>query len=144
MINASTILKGLETLLANGLDSTYVIERSAYVNMDENRTPWVGLYRGPITYDPHTLGRGSNSWRADVQVRVLIQAASLNSAEQAEERLEQYIKEVLDVIMTDKRLNNTVSIIKEIQVDYSYNMSESESLYFQNAEITLTAEVRTQ
>jgi len=147
MINASIITKAVETLLINGLKAKahdYKVSRGKYVNMNPEFAPWVGIYRGSLDYDTATLGYGLNSWKALFEIKIIVQASSIKSGEQAEERLENYIKDVLDVIMVDKTLGGSVSMINSASVEYSYNEVESESLYFQNAEITIGTEVRTQ
>lgn len=143
MINASEKTKALETILNNGLADNYTVERSEYINMDQARTPWVGIYRGTLTYDTATLGRGANNWKAQFDIRLIVQAATYESGEVAEELLEEYIKEVLDLVVADKTFSSTIGMVTGIDINYSYNEVESESLYFQNAEITVTTEVRT-
>lgn len=145
MINAVTITDAVKTLLTNALGSNYTITRGQYINMDYEKTPWVGVYKGDLEYDPETLGRGSNSWKAEFEVRIIVQSSNIsNDHEKAEDELEGYIKEILDAIMDDKTLGGTVLMTTGVRVTYSYNETNSEDIYFQNAEITLTAEVRTQ
>lgn len=145
MINASTITEATQALLVAGLGANYTITRGQYVNMDYEKTPWVGIYRGDLNYDPETLGRGMNSWKAEFTIRILVQSSNMSSDhEKAENELEAYIKEILDVIMADKTIGNTITMITGVSIVYSYNESSSEDIYFQNAEIQLLTEVRTQ
>lgn len=142
MIKASVITKAVYTMLKKGLSDDYTVQRSEYINVDADKCPWVGVYRGEMVYDPRTLGAGVNNWRAEFKVRIVIQAASFKSGEKVEEDLEEYIKAVLDIINADPRLDGTVAMVRGISVNYSFNIEESESLYYQNAEIELTTEVR--
>ena len=143
MINMSVITAAVEVLLNAELNDDYTIERNEYINMDFEKTAWVGIYRGTFKYTPQTLGRGLNAWRANPSIRIIVQASSLDSAEAAEDELEGYIEEVLDAIMTDITLGGTVAMINEINVSYGYNETESETIYSQNAELELITEVRT-
>lgn len=145
MINASTITESVRSLLKKALPDEYKVERGEYINMDPDKTPWVGVYRGPLKYDTATLGRGTNSWKAEFTIRIIVQASNIaGDASKAEDDLEGYIKAVLDIIVADKTLGKSVAMTNEINVNYSYNETESETVYFQNAEIELITEVRTQ
>ncbi len=149
MINFSDITKAVEEILIHGLkqkSADYRVKRSAYINMDHSLTPWVGIYRGTLEYNPATLGSDLNSWKGLLKLRLVVQSSSGsdNGGEQAEERLEEYVQDVLNVMLADKQWGNTVAMVVGISIEYSYNETESESLYFQEAHITLDAEVRTQ
>jgi len=146
MINASTITRAMEQLLIDGLDSDklYHIERSEYVNFDPDRVPYVGVYRGQLKYAPHTLGRDLSSWRADFTITLIVQAASINTGGEAEERLEKYLQEVLNVVVADKTIKGTVAIIKDIEINYTYKKEESGTMHFHAAEVDILTEVRTQ
>lgn len=147
MINASEITRRVKTQLFNGLkvkNKDYTVSRGEYINKDYELAPWVGIYRGAIEYDPATLGDGLNSWRANMKLRLVVQEASLESGEDAEEKLEQAVQDVLDVMMADKEwAGKGASMTVGISVEYSYNETKSESIYFQSAMLTLEAEVRT-
>lgn len=147
MINASTVTQAVETLLNAGLPAKnpdYRIVRADYVNQDEDQCPWVGIYRGELVYEVATLGIGLNSWKADFDLRIIVQASSNESSIDAEERLEQSILDVLDVIMTDKQIGATVDMVDGVRVSYSYIETQSETLFFQEAELTISVKVRTQ
>lgn len=144
MIDASVITKAMHQLLINGLPNSYNIERSEYINFDPDRVPYVGIYRGQLKYSPHTLGRDLSSWRADFTITLVVQAASINTGGEAESRLEKYLQEVLDIVVADKTIGGTVAIIKDIEINYSYNMEESGTMYFHAAEVDILTEVRTQ
>jgi len=144
MINASTITRAATAQLETALDDTYKIERGEYVNTDPDKTPWIGVYRGDLDYDVATLGRGANTWKAGFDLTIIVQSATLHGeASIAEDRLEASIVEVLDAIMADKTIGGTVAMINKVKVKYSYNETESEEMYFQNATITISTEKRT-
>jgi len=145
MINAATITRAMETLLrADATVGGYTIERGEYVNMDMDRVPWVGIYRGDMVYDVQTLGRGANNWKAEFPIKVIVQSAtSKGNANDAEDDLEEYIRAVLDAVVLDKTIGGTVAMVTGITIEYSFNETESETVYFQNAEISILTEVRT-
>ena len=144
MINAATITKAVTAMLKAGLSDEYKVERGEYINMDYGKTPWVGVYRGTLDYNPSTLGRGNNNWKADFAVRIIVQASSFkNEASVVEDLLESYIEDVLAIITSDSTLGGSVAMTKGVKVAYSYNEQESENVYFQNAEIEILTEVRT-
>lgn len=145
MINAATITAAMEAQLKAALPSDYRVERGEYVNMDYQRVPWVGVYRGELNYDTATLGRGTNSWRAQFVIKLIVQAATLKAnAADAEDDLEAYIEAVLDAVMADKTIGGTVAMVSDVSIVYGYNEGNSEEVYFQSAVISITTEVRTQ
>lgn len=142
MINASTITASLKTTFEAAL-SGFRVERGDYVNRDPHRTPWLGIYRTRVKYNPRTLGRHANSLNGEVTVRLMVQATHHHSGADCEDLLEGYITQVLDAMWSDPTWNSVVDTITEFSVEYSYKESELETIYFQWALITITAEVST-
>lgn len=146
MLNFATITASLESTFESDADlsaSGFLVERGDYVNMDPNRTPWLGIYRTDIDYTPRSLGRHSQSWEGTVTLKLLVQASHTQSGAACEDRLEGYIKNVLDAVWTDPTWTNVVDMVTAMKVEYSYKEDETASLYFQWAMITITAEVST-
>ena len=146
MINLSVITKALQVQL-QGAPTTakYLdrIERGTALNLDPAYTPWVGIYRGSISYEAKTLGRGANNWLGQIELKVVVQASGNADTGEAEDALEQAISNVLAAIETDRTIGGTVAIISGYNVsDYSYRADEEQSLDFQQAEIIIKAEVR--
>ena len=81
MIDFAAITKALtaqlETYLAT-VSTTgprhYTVKRSAYLNHDPEITPWVGVYRSKIDYEPRALGSGSGQWRVNPEIKIAVQA----------------------------------------------------------------------
>jgi len=126
MINVSTITASLETtfkadptLATDGFRSA-TIKRGEYVNMDPDLTPWLGIYRTRVGYNPRSLGRGNNcEWQGEVTIRLLIQASHTQGGDDCETRLEQYVKDVLDATWSDPTWAGVVDMVTGIDVEYS-------------------------
>lgn len=144
MINFSDITKAVENQLTKApTTNQYRIQRGSRLNNDPSYTPWVGIYRGRIEYEPRTLGRGARNWKDIIEIRLVVQATDIETGDKAEEELEKAIKDVLDAMETDRTIGGTVNVINGYTIDnYSFAETESETLSFQQAEITITAEAR--
>jgi len=148
MINYATISSALQAqLLADatvaGLLKVARIERGGFMNVDADNTPWVGVYRGGISYAPRTLGSDQN-WEATPNIRVIAQTSDLKSGERCEDSLEALVKAINDAILTDTTIGGTVDIVTGFDVEYSYREDERTSVHFQQAIITIGMEVATQ
>ncbi len=119
----------------------FEVEHSAYINMDADRAPWVGVYKGPVDYQPSSLGRNAQSWKATVKLLVIVQATHGGDSLKCSERLGGYEQKVLNAIWSDSKLGGEVDMIVGLNTEYSYNNEKSETMYHQQAEITITAEV---
>jgi len=123
--------------------TSHTVERADYVNMDPHRAPWIGVYRTRVKYDPRTLGRNAASWNGTVVIRLMVQQTSMISGEDCENQLEANIASVLAAVWSDETWESTVDMVTGMEIEYSYKEHELESIYFQWALITLTAEVST-
>ena len=149
MINISDITSKLEEQLKNnsamvqeGLTRIY---RSEYVNYspDLASNGWVGIYKEDSTSGSASLGKHSRSWKDTINFNLLIQASHLGSGAECEDKLDKYIKLVKDAIWADPKISDTVDMITGFRIDYSYEMTESDSIFFQWAELKFTCEVST-
>ena len=141
MINLSEITAAVENLLKSGL-SGYSIHRNAARNTNADLAArgsgWINVMRGSVDYRAHSIG--DLPWMASIQVTVEVQAASMSSAEDAEDRLQNAEKAVLDVLTGDKKLGNTVDMTNGYSIKYEYNAQEK--IYHHAAIITIKAEAR--
>ena len=141
ILNFANVTKAVESILKGGL-SNYMIKRNPERNVDPSKAAkgngWIGIYRGPLTYDAHTTG--STPWLVGLNVRVEIQVASMKSGEDAEDKLQKAEEEVLTVLTNNKDLNGTVNQTLGYDVDYDFN--EDERIWFHAAIIIIRAEVR--
>lgn len=129
------------------LDDIKHKELGEYVNDQSQNCPWLGVYKGPRRETPWTLGRGTNNWRAQPKLVVIVQESGYDAGADVEARLEEWVCKVIDVVKGDPQLRGTVATITEIEVNYSYwrdrDRPDDIDVHYQQAEIVLTAEVRT-
>jgi len=145
MINVTNITKAIEDIFKKDpiSDKFKSIERGNIPNKDIGHTPWLGIYRRKVDYDPHTIG-GNRSWKGTVELGLLVQAASFKDGEDAEDILEDLLQSIQAVILNNKKLNGTVDMLTGLGVEYFFNDEDDPSFTYQQAEIILTYEVRTQ
>jgi len=143
MINMKDITSAVETILNDNL-SGYIIERNPRRNQDANTAAqgkgWIGIYRGGLDYDAYATG--SQPWLAHPSVIVEVQAASMLSGEDAEDKLQDAEKAVMDVLTANKKLNDTVNMTVGYEIKYDVNEDEEAQIYFHAAIITIKTEVR--
>jgi hypothetical protein len=141
MIDFSAQTKALEAMLTEApeLDG-WTIERSKLKNTDSGRCPWVGIYKNKVGYAPRRMGVGAQNWATELKIDIPVQASS--TIDDAEETLEGQIKQVLDVIESDRTLRGTVNMILGYEVSYFINLEATEEVFYQEAVITVTAEVK--
>lgn len=143
MINLANILKALHAQI-NMYHSTQgmEVERSTYANTSDNvaKNGWIGIYPGPVRYEPRTLGRGALNDHATIEIKIIVQAASSKSGEDCETLLEQYTKNVVDAIYSDCTIKGEVDIINGMTVEPIFDENNGPTLYMQNRIIKLSAE----
>jgi len=146
MINVSDITKALKNIFDNNatmIKEGFTIERSEYVNLDEGRCPWIGIYKNTNKTDPATLGVHNSSWSSEITLKLIIQASHLNSGAECEDRLDRYLKQVKDAIWTEPTIGGYVEMVTGFDIEYLFEETESEEAYFQWAIINVTLEART-
>lgn len=145
MINVTNITKAIESIFKEDpiSDKFKGIERGNVPNIDAGHTPWLGIYRRRVDYDPHTIG-GARSWKGNVEIGLLVQASSFDSGGTTEDILENLLKDVHAVLLKNKKLKGTVDRLVGMAVEYFFNDNNDTSFAYQQAEIILTYEVRTE
>lgn len=142
MINIKLVTQAIEDILNAGL-SGYIITRNAERNVDPDLAAqsngWIGIYRGKVDYESYAIG--STPWKVGIEPIVEVQAASFLSGEDAEDRLQDAEKAVLDVLVANKNLNSTVGMTNGYSIEYEYN-NQGKEVYFHAAIITIKAEAR--
>jgi len=145
MINVSEITAELLTVLKADADVSAAlgknIFRNVYINENPNRTPWLGVYRNTLKYDPYTLG-GSNNWKGRVGVRLVVQYSSMKDGEDAENKHEALIHKVLTAVYRTPRLNSKTDALVEATVEYAFVPTTATALMAM-ANIDIVYEVRT-
>lgn len=142
-VNLSSIAQQIETVLRNDLrTSSASILRSETVNNDPQQAVkgWIGIYRSDIKYDARTLGRGGRNYRSEFTIYLVCQITSLDTGADAEERLEELIQNILEVVLDNPTIRNSIGMLNAFDVTYSYNRTKEESAYFQEAVIKLSAQ----
>lgn len=137
MLNMSQITAAVANILQPL--PNYIIERNPLAPPESGKAAkaraWVGVYRGQVTYTPARIGGASKD--ADLEIILELQAVSLKSPAEAEDKLSLAEKEILETLSASRNLNNTVSFIKSYNVEYG--LSKNGGAYFQTAVITLAA-----
>lgn len=144
MLNASDITRAVEqAFLDDPLFNAFTIERGEFVNENPAVCPWLGIYRKDIDYAPETLGGGSDYWTAIMTLTLVVQATNYSSGAGCEDDLEKLVTDVINKIFSDTTLQNTIDMVNNLKVSYSYVADDEETLFFQSALIDMTLEVST-
>lgn len=148
MINFNEITNAIKSILEGNLavrefTNGRNIVQGEVINYDPNQTPWIGIYRGSVNYEPRTLG-SDNNWEGFPSVKIIVQATDIKSASRCEAALEGYVKIVIDAMLEDTTLKGTVDIITSFDVEQGYIETDRNTTYFQGASITFNMEVATQ
>lgn len=154
MKDNTVITSAIEDLLNSySALNNVTVERNTRINTYSGNTPWIGVYSGKYIINPVTLGRHSGdcrTWKQEIRPSIIVQANNLfNDGTQASEELEKLIMDIIDAISStnNTELNFGLSGVRLIGIDteYSYSLmdgDESGDLFFPQAEIILTLEVR--
>ena len=147
ILNLKTITKAIEKLLKAGLLPKYknlTIQRNRLRNENPNKaaTGWIGIYKGPTTYEAYTMG--PKTWRGFPTLLIEIQYSNPRE-ETAEDKLHDIETDVLDILATNPNLDleDTVSFTAGFDLDYEILSTEGASPYWHSSLITLKTEVRT-
>ena len=130
------VLAGDPVLTASG----FSIGDGEPFNHDLNLTPWVGLYPGGLSIDPHTLG-GSQPWAGQLELRLFVQEAGHGSGQEATQRLGQAQAAVLNALNGDRTLGGAVLMLTGMEIQPFQRDLSDDSWLFTN-EIVLKAAVR--
>lgn len=140
------ILKSAEDQLKNDTRTADMrIKRMGVVNEDPNlaMNGWVGLYADTVRYGPRTIGGGNRHWDLTPTFRIIVQAVDRMDSAKAHEKLEQYIKKVLDVFLSERTLGGHLDTLTEMTITYAFSDEDRDSLHFEGALITLSFVGRT-
>lgn len=143
MIHVNSVTAALFTLLSSDtvlVSSGFTLQEGAAFNRDLAATPWVGVYYGNMTVDPHTLG-GQQPWQAELELFLYVQQGSHRSGQEATRLLGAAQARVLDVLDAHKTLGDTVLMLNGMVVSPFQRDVEQDTWFFTN-EIALKAAVR--
>ena len=138
--NVANVTRAIESCLrADVRLANVAVERSAEVNADPARCPWVGIYRARIEYPSRTLGLGAGYRGQRMQLILLTQQSDGSSGEACEDAIEALNVDVLSVLLTDPTLGGVVSTLDEIDIQYPDYQRTSGGRFVQTAAIYITA-----
>lgn len=142
ILDYAAVTKAIEDLLCRKL-AGFIVTRNARKNADPNKClapgeGWVGIYKGPINYVPHVVG--NRPWLVDPEPFINIQTASMVSGNDADDRLQDAEKRVVDILESDRTLGGTVHTILGYSMDYEYNSSTE--IYFHGVNVHIMAQTR--
>lgn len=135
------ILKSLEEQLKSDTRTKdHIIKRMGLVNTDPNLAVngWIGLYADTVDYGPRTIGTGQRNWDFSPTFRIIVQRVNRVDSALAHEKLEESVKAVIDVVLSDPTLSSYVEVLEGVQVAYAFSEEDRDSLHFEGALITLT------
>ena len=138
MINVNSVTNALLTTISSAstiVNSGINVCLNEVFNTDPNQSPWVGIYYGGTEIVPHRIG-SSNPWRAVHDLRVYVQDSSMQSGQDANDRLDRLMWPVLSAVNSNKNLDATVHILENLNIDPYQRDIEDEQWMFTN-EITL-------
>lgn len=145
LLNTASVTAALVTLISEHPDVMgrfKTIERGEYINKDPAITPWCGVYRTTVSYEPKQLGHHAQTWKSLLTIKLVVQAHA-GTGQQAEDDLEDAVQRVMTAVLSDLTIGNTVEMLKTLNIEYSYDETQSETLDYQWAFVTLVYETRT-
>ena len=143
MIHVNSVTSALFTLMSSDsvlVSSGFTVQEGEAFNRDINHTPWVGLYYGEMTIDPHTLG-GDRPWQAQIDLFLYVQAGSHLSGQEVTRALARSQSRVLDAVNADKTLGGAVQMLDSITVA-PFRRDIHENTWLFTNEIVLKASLR--
>jgi len=143
MINSYTVSKALFDQISDYQavkDLDPILCHGEFVGVDPSRTPWIGVFRDNMRLEPYSLGH--NQWKHFLTLKVVVQAASLDSGEDCMKLLDEAVKETNAAILSDLTFGGAVLMTTLSNVEFNYVESDRESLYYQSAIITVNCEGR--
>ena len=143
MIHVNSITTALYQVLAADpvlTASGFTIVDGEAFNHDLNLTPWVGLYSGALSIDPHTLG-GSQPWAGQLELQVYVQEAAHGSGQEATKRLGAAQAAVLNALNANRTLGGAVLMLTGMDI-HPFQRDLSEDSWLFTNEIALKAAVR--
>lgn len=142
-INVAEVTQSVLKMLKNDARLEQVtIERAEEVNKEPKVDGWVGIYRVRIRYPTKAIGAGVPREQA-VSLVILVQQSDHQSGRACEDALEELVRNVLSVILSDESLGGKVDILdpNEFEVRYE-NYNKIDNIFMQTAAIYITGLVR--
>lgn len=147
MLDIATLTTPLKALLeadAGIVLAGATVERSTRINFDPARAPWIGVYPGTVNSAPRAMG--GRQWSDDVELQIVVQAASLSDdGTAASDELEDLLKLVYDLLNANLTLGVTGARIIKLSREYRYVLLDEDglgNLFMPQAIVKVGLEVR--
>lgn len=151
MRNVADITKVIEKIIHDSPKfADFTVLRSGVIPDDNpSSCPWIGIYRREASYDPRSIGYATVStdtqnWTGQIRLAIVILRTSLNNMQgpaYAEDELEEDIKNLLELFFSDITLKQSIDLIREVSITYTFDEYDSEKMHVQGAIVDLLLEV---
>ena len=132
-----------DRLKAHANTKGFTIRAEEEVSMDTNNYPWLGIYKGSLSIDPRSIGKGSRNKRLTGVIRLFLKVAS-SDTKTASNKMDENLSYLLDALDDEyerDKFNSKVSNWNGYDVDYDYDVDDESTMYIQTASITLRFEL---
>ncbi len=143
MIHVNSVTSALFSLLSSDsvlVSSGFTIQEGEALNQETAHTPWVGIYYGDMTIDPHTVG-GDQPWQAELDMFLYVQEGSHRSGREATRLLATAQCRVLDVLNANKTIGDSILMLTGMVVSPFQRDLKDDTWLFTN-EIALKTTLR--
>lgn len=138
IIEIDSFLNYMEEYLKDAIDTqSYQIEVGEWVNTSPELASkgWVCIYHQGIGYTPRSLGAHDQAWQGELYITIILQNADYQSGKECTLELQRRVKNVVGVFAKGVRESNFIDAVRSLDISFSFVNSESETVYFQNAEL---------
>lgn len=118
-INVSSIQNAIYTILSSDsilVNSGFSVDLNQDLNTDPNRLPWIGVYGPRTVSDPFTVNI-TEPWMHSYEIMLMVQHGDAAAPRGAEEALALAVDQVWTTVNSNRKLNDTVDIVKRITVE---------------------------
>jgi hypothetical protein len=143
-IKFSDITKAVEQILSDNLKG-YDVNRNVsfdYATMSSAiEKGWIGIYRGKLDYIPISIPR----WQAEWEIIIEVLTGSYRNEGDAEAAGEDAVKDVIETLMNNLKLNGQADMSLQYSVIYDIGNVPGAQIesWISKAEITLKGETKT-
>ena len=139
-VSVSVVTQAVERILsADHRLAEATVTRSAEMNEDPGRCPWLGVYRSDCQFPSRTLGLGQGYRGQRIQIMILAQESDGGSGAACEDRLNALVDNAVSALLTDSTLGGAVLGIDDFSVRYPDYRRVNDNEFMQTAMIVFTA-----
>jgi len=118
------------------------VEHCTPQNVNPDLTPWIGVYPATKEYNPRTIG-GPRNWQCPCEIVVVVQYAAARDPDAAMTELETILEEIEQVIVNDLTISGSVEMVNSLSIQYDFQRTDSQTLVFRQAALTVAVELAT-